>query len=271
MHKGRKMNTENQVAKLDKDLMGYTPEEVRTIKDVMGFRMNDSDLRVFLHVCRHTNLDPLSKQIYAIPRGGKMTIQTSIDGFRLIADRSGCYAPGKPTEFLYDDKGHLLAAVSYVKKFAGGVWHEIGEQALLCEYMGNTPFWKKMPSVMLSKVAESRALRRAFPADLSGLYTDDEMDQADARGSSLSVATVPKTSISEEEWIALDGYLNGHDDLRKKLCKLCLVDDLRNITKEQLKSCRVYAELYREKISSDKDADTEKKPSEQLDIDSPGN
>jgi len=226
------------------EISGYSLDDVRVIKGVMEFNMSDTDLRVFLHICRHTKLDPLAKQIYAIPRGGKMTIQTSIDGFRLVADRTGCYAPGRPTEYHYNDKGYLLAATSYVKKFAGGTWHEIGEQALLAEYMGHTPFWKKMPSVMLAKVAEARALRRAFPADLSGLYTDDEMDQATNKAPTPVIEAPVEPTISDETWKALDTYLNGHEDLRNKLKELCKVNDLRNIKDSQLEVCRAYSKKY---------------------------
>lgn len=226
-----------ELKKID-EFFGFTPQEISIIKGTINFKMSDTDLKVFLHVCRHTNLDPLSKQIYAIPRGGKMTIQTSIDGFRLIADRTGKYAPGRPTQYHYDDKGYLLAATSFVKKFVGGEWHEIGEQALLCEYMGRTDFWKKMPSVMLSKVAEARALRRAFPADLSGIVTADEMDQAENT----------ETFISSETYEALNDYVNGYDDLRNKLKKLCKVNDLRNIKESQIEACRKFARSYVEKL-----------------------
>jgi len=51
-------------------------------------------------------------------------------------------------------------------------------------------------------------------------------------------------TITEKEWETLDTFLNGYDDLRKKLMELCNVEDLRKITKHQLATCGNYARQW---------------------------
>ena len=159
-------------------------------------RATNADLAVFFHQCARTGLDPFARQIYMIERQGKQTIQTGIDGFRLIARRATDAARGT---FGYEDT-----------QWCGedGQWRDVwlskeppaaaratvirdGQRypaiALWTEYVAVkrngeiTQMWATKPALMLAKCAEALALRKAFPQDLSGLYTSDEMGQADNR------------------------------------------------------------------------------------------
>ena len=83
------MSKETSLVMKDVD---FTPGEITTIKETVAVGATDNELRLFLYQCSRTGLDPLSRQIHFIKRGGKATIQTGIDGFRAIAERTGKYA-----------------------------------------------------------------------------------------------------------------------------------------------------------------------------------
>lgn len=163
----------------------FTPEQISTIKSMYCKGATDDEFKVYLYTCERTGLCPFSKQIYAIKRGNAMTIQTSIDGYRLVAERTGRYCPGQKPTFEYDKNGKLLSATSYVKKLTkDGTWHIVEAEAAYNEYAQSfngkaSGLWEKMPRTMLAKCAEALAIRKCFPAELSGIYTREEMDQAD--------------------------------------------------------------------------------------------
>lgn len=180
----------------------YSREQIDTIKQTVAKGATDSQLALFLQTCKSRGLDPFTKQVYFTPQG----IIVSIDGLRSIAERTGAYAPG-PTRFEYDDKGNLVAAHVTVRKLVAGVWFDLEESAYLEEYMGSSPIWKAKKRVMLSKCAESRALRRCFSSELSGLYESSELDQARdevqvGSGSTVEVAPVTRASGALHEAIA---------------------------------------------------------------------
>lgn len=169
------------------NVMGWTNEQVDLIKTkFLGGKGTQNDLALFLNVASKRGLDPFSSQICALWHHDKktgreqMTIVTQIHGLRAIADRCGTYAPGRQTEYNYNDKDELVSATAFIKKFVHGTWHEHSETAQWREYCPEyfAPMWKRMPHVMLAKCAEALALRRAFPSETSGLYIAEEMDQA---------------------------------------------------------------------------------------------
>lgn len=136
------------------------------------------EFEMFIAICNRTGLDPFAKQIYFIQRGGKWSPQTSIDGMRLIADRTGAYAGSDdPVYAEVNDKPSKATVTVY--KMVQGQRCSFSATARWAEYaQERSPMWGKMPYLMLGKCAESLALRKAFPQELSGLYSREEMDQA---------------------------------------------------------------------------------------------
>lgn len=202
------MSTQTLVTTNDQTLSeyGWTRSQLEIVKNLYCKGCKDEEVKVFAHICKHTQLDPFLKQIYAIPRGGKMTVQTSIDGYRLLAERTGKYCPGRETTFVEKD-GQIISATAYVKKLTSdGTWHEIAATAYFSEFCGDN-LWKKMPHVMIAKVAEAQALRRAFPAELSSVYTKEELDQEE-RVQLIPAERIPQRPAFEEPKISDEDCLN---------------------------------------------------------------
>lgn len=158
----------------------WSAEQERIIKEQVAGGMNppitNAEFAYFAEVCRTRRLSPIAGQIVPVRRGGKMIIQTTIHGLRAMADETGDYAPGAATRYITTGDDKLFSAVAFVLKYAHGAWHEVAETAHWDEYKDDrSPIWKDKPRLMLAKCAEALALRRAFPAKLGGIYTDDEL------------------------------------------------------------------------------------------------
>lgn len=141
-------------------------------------------LGLLIHTAQATGLDPLQRQLYLIVRGGKWAVQTSIDGFRMVASRSALYAgqagpfwtlgPDSPwTDIPPDGKPYAAKVGVRLVNHAEPTWGV----AKYADYAAG-PMWSKFPSTMVAKCAEALALRKALPGEFSGLYTAEEMDQA---------------------------------------------------------------------------------------------
>jgi phage recombination protein Bet len=203
----------------------YTADQIELIKNTVAQGATDDELQMFVGICQKAGLDPFMRQIHFIKRGGRATIQTGIDGFRAIAERTGQYAGndeylynGDTTEYecLKEGIKTPTTAKAVVRKVVGGVICEFSAVASWVEYCpqgGEAFMWTKMPYLMLGKCAESQALRKAFPNDLSGLYTSDEMDQAG------TPVTIQKASSNKAENIKKEIKAKVEKKAEKKVVK----------------------------------------------------
>lgn len=195
-----------QVATISRE---FTAQHLKII------RANNPDLEAqefdtFIEYARRAGLDPFRRQISAIVFGKKakdksrrrVAFVVGIDGYRAMADRTGTYMPhSEPPSFVQCEQtptnpAGLLSCTVRVKKYAHGGWHEFSATAYWDEFApveeewaevegrwqpsGKKKLadnWRKMPRVMLAKVAESQALRRGWPDTFAGSYTDDEIER----------------------------------------------------------------------------------------------
>ena len=199
---------------LTRPAMNWTEEQLELMKrTVSQTPLTNDEFQTFVYVAKARNLDPLQKQIHAVKRKvwddkekeyvERMTIQTGIDGYRAIANRTGLYMPSEKeprVEGIKDDGTIVrkqLRVTVFVNKWSerDHRWHELNATAYFAEFAQTykknnevfyTSMWEKMPINQLTKCAEALALRKGWPEELGDIRTDEEMQQADSGVTILS-------------------------------------------------------------------------------------
>ncbi|MBF0315584.1 MAG: phage recombination protein Bet [Oligoflexia bacterium] len=207
-------------------LPAFNEERVQLLKkQIMPPDSTDNELKMFLMVTNRTQLDPFARQIYAIRRTGKMNFEVSIDGARLVAERTGhyrgqigpywCGEDGKWVDVWVKSTPPTAAKIGVIRD---GFNEPLVATALYREYRpaGKQAFmWDKLPALMIAKVAEMLALRRAFPHELSGIYSQEEMQQAQGEASkreAISTVSIIRDAIVDEIVAILRKLTNNFAD-----------------------------------------------------------
>lgn len=203
----------------------WTKQDVDIIRETVADRLTAQQFKLFMASAKALNLNPLARQIYGISYKGKMVLQTSIDGYRTIGQRTGnfggsCnprllvrksdgtkttvlheeYDPEEHVEIIsgtievrFKDGSHSQQATATMKAYAKWYRNKDTDKMELGE------MWAKMPDVMILKCAEAKALRQAFPEPYQGLYIHEEMQQARETAVDVEFKPVERATLKAED------------------------------------------------------------------------
>lgn len=166
------MENKNTPVAATAPVINYTdPEIITLLKQTVARGTTDAEFALFVQQCKATGLNPFKKEIWCIKTKDQLQLMTGINGYYEIANRHPAF-DGIETETI-EEGGRLVKAVARVYRKDRS--RPTTAEAHIAEYGKNYGNWQKMPRLMLSKCAESMALRKSFPQELNGIYTDAEM------------------------------------------------------------------------------------------------
>lgn len=228
-----------QITTTEQNKITFSQDAKELIKKTVAEGLTDLEFDMFMYQAQRTGLDPMTRQIYVIKNKDKVNIQATIDGLRLIAERCPEYAGQdepvwdgalKTTDFNAKVTVYRFSPTGVRYPAAVGVAYWPEYCAFTTDYQTHTKkigyMWDKMPRLMLAKVAEALALRKAFPQELSGIYTPEEMDQVDVaphviisdKDPLLSEMIKENMEVQEKPLVPFDAMLKiveETDDIKK--------------------------------------------------------
>lgn len=154
-------------------------------------KANDEELAYFIATCKERNLNPFTKEVYFIKYGtNPAQVVVSKDAFMKRAEQNPNFDGFEAGIVVETQEGEIKQITGTIHskndELLGG-WakvyrkdrsYPIDVDADFKAHNTGKSMWAKMPALMIRKVALVSAMREAFSENVGGLYTADEMEQA---------------------------------------------------------------------------------------------
>lgn len=181
--------------------------------------ISNKEMGKIIMTCKARNLNPFTGDVvvqHFTGRDGRTTCSLIMtkDFFIRRADSNPRYKGMKSGVMVYNQNTGRLT-----KREGSAVYKSLGEQLLggwaevytegrepffvsvsFDEYNTGKSIWNSKPATMICKVAQSQALRAAFPNEFNGLYEPEEMglDEAELNPVEVVPDSIENVSVTEE-------------------------------------------------------------------------
>lgn len=159
-------------------------------------RVTDQEVMMFMTLCKYQHLNPFLREAYLIKYGNSpATIVTGKDTFTKRANKNPNYLGKQAGIIVINEEGEVINREGTFRlqneEIVGG-WAKIFikdrepeyNTVSFNEYVGRKSDgsinnqWATKPATMIRKVAIVQALRECFPEDFGGMYSPEEMSNA---------------------------------------------------------------------------------------------
>ena len=170
-----------------------TADDVKKYLVRGGGTITDSELKLFMELCKYQKLNPFTGECYCIKFKDEFQMVVGYDTYKRRAEENPAYIGRKSGIVVIRDNAptpkeivHKEGTCLYPGEMLIGGWcrvtkerrnqaTEVYAEVSLKEYDKGIANWRTKPGTMIEKVAVSQSLRNAFPKDYEGLYTPEEM------------------------------------------------------------------------------------------------
>ena len=225
--------------KQDMELISYEKLTQKMVIDVFCAEATPIEAFKFVQLCKAQKLNPFLKEAYCVKYGGEFTMLVAYEVYLKRADDHPQF-DGYETFFSNDFKECTIVVFRKDRKHPTKVTVYYDECVQVKKDGTPTKFWKKRPKGQFEKCSISQGLRRAFPNEFRGTYSDAEFDPAEA----INI-TKESTSAFEEK---------GAVEMPVEKVKAEVVDEDNNVVekKEEVKETKKETKTTKTKSSTTK-------------------